>query len=103
MRERLPLPDRIANAPQMYLGLELYYDAFWELGSCRALGWSVGPIPWVAINDYAVAFDLDEEQRETLSYMVRVLDQAYLGYHAPKPAGKKKWQPRATSNSSTSA
>ena len=99
MRERLPLPERIANAPQLQLGLELYYDAFWELGSCRVSGWSAGPIPWVAINDYAEAFEFDEEQREALTYYTRRLDQAYLMFHAPKETKGKKWQPRKQESS----
>lgn len=101
MRGRLPLPERIANAPRLQIGLELYYDAFWELGSCRAFGWSMGPIPWVAINDYAETFDFDGEQREALFHYVRVMDQAYLNFHAPKDTGNKghRWQPPEASES----
>jgi hypothetical protein len=104
MRERLPFPERIANAPRLQIGLELYYEAFWELGSCRAFGMSLGPIPWTAIQDYARAFDLDEKQREDLVYYVRVMDLEYLKFHAPKKPAKtatkgKWWRPQRHSDS----
>lgn len=92
-REGLPLPQKIANAPGLHMGLELYYDAFWELNTCRRVA-----IPWSEIVRYANEYDLNEEQRIWLSYLVRELDQAYLKHHAPKKAKKKgffsKW-PRA--------
>jgi hypothetical protein len=88
MREGLPLPKRIANAPTLFIGLELYYDAFWELDTCREVGWGWGPIPWSAIKDYAETFNFDDEQRDDLYYFIRVMDNAYLRYRHKKPAGK---------------
>jgi hypothetical protein len=87
-REGLPLPKKIANAPQLGLGLELYYDAFLELNSCRASGWGLMPIPWSAIRDYAETFDLDEEQFEDLYYYVRVMDTEFMKWHATHPGTK---------------
>lgn len=78
MRQRSPLPERIKNAPRLWLGLELYYDAFWELSTCRASGMAVMPIPWSAMRDYASTFGLDEAQEEDLFYLVRAMDNAYI-------------------------
>ena len=80
------------------LGLELYYDAFWELSTCRATGLALGPIPWSAIKDYAVTFGLDEAQEEDLFYLVRAVDNAFLSYHA-KGTGQSQ-PPRASQSSS---
>ena len=88
LRERLPLPKRIANAPELWLGLELFYDAFWDLNSCRDAGWSLGPVPWTVIHDFATAFQLDDEQFDDLYYYIRRMDDAYLKFFAPKE-GKK--------------
>jgi len=82
MRERLPLPAKIREAPSLFQGLELYYDAFLELSSCRFTGFALGPIPWTAMRDYAEAFELDEEQKDDLFYFVRAMDVAYLEHQA---------------------
>ena len=100
MREGRKLPAKIANAPELRMGLELYYDAFRELTTCRASGWSLGPIPWLAMREYAVAFQFSEEQSNWLYYLVRQMDEAYRDHHAPKKgkAGVKgsKWRPPKT-------
>jgi len=80
----MPLPDRIAKAPDLHIGLELYYAAFWELDTCRPIGWGMGPIPWAAVKDYAQTFDLDEEQQESLFFLVRKMDNEYLKYMSKK-------------------
>ncbi len=100
MRGGMPLPDRIANAPQLWFGLELYYEAFWELSTCRTSGWSVGPIPWLAISEYARVFQFSDRQSDNLFKYVRELDQAYLNFHSPK---KAPWQRHVGSDNSRSA
>lgn len=80
MRERLPLPARIQNAPSLELGLELYYGAFLDLHTCRPLGLDEGPIRWIDIHDYADRLELSEDQRDDLHYHVRAMDNAYLDW-----------------------
>lgn len=84
-----PLPDAIANAPEISLGLELYYEAFLELHSCRGVGFGEGPIPWTSIIDYCEAFDIDGEQREDLIYHVTRLDKVYLDWTRKKSEVKE--------------
>jgi len=81
---RKPLPKRIQNAPQLEMGLELYWEAFWDLSTCRAVGMGAGPIPWLAIRDYGLTFGLDEDQQEDLVYLVRMMDNAYLTHQSEK-------------------
>jgi hypothetical protein len=88
MRERLPLPHAIQSAPDLWLGLELYYGAFVDLNTCRQSGWSVSPIPWTAIADYARAFRIEGEQRDDLFFFVRAMDTAYLEFCEKKAAKK---------------
>lgn len=78
MRERLPLPKRIQDAPELWLGLELFYGAFLDLNSCRSSGWSLSPIPWTSIMDYAKAFEIEGEQKDDLFYFIRFMDEKYL-------------------------
>lgn len=73
-----PLPERIANAPELFLGSELYLCAFFDLDSERSHGMGLTRIPWSRIKDYAIAFDLDEQQTEDLLYYIPKMDNANL-------------------------
>lgn len=86
MRERLPLPRRIQDAPELHLGLEIYYDAFFDLHTCRPVGMGLGSIPWSVMKDYALTWGLDEDQMVDLFYYVRAMDKAYLDWVAKKEA-----------------
>lgn len=78
MRERLPLPQRIQNAPELEPGLELYYEAFHHLHSGRAVMMAELPISWMQIAEYGERTGLTEEQVEDLQHHVRAMDDAYL-------------------------
>lgn len=84
MAEGHELPERMQNAPRLMLGLELYWSAFWDLTTCRTTGWSVAPIPWSAMREYVEVYELDEEQAESLFYLIRSMDNAYMDYRARK-------------------
>lgn len=93
-RERRPLPDAIANAPDLWLGLDLFYMAFTDLTSCRSFSTGgPGPIPWSAIQIYCDAYEIKGEQREDVFYHVQHLDTAYLEWAAKKIGQKKDSAP----------
>lgn len=73
-----PIPEVIKNAPDLMVGLELFYNAFVELNSSRQFGFSEGPIPWKAIHDYCDANEIQGEQRSDLFYFVNEMDSEYL-------------------------
>lgn len=54
----------------------LYTDAFQELGTCRQIGMSLGPIPFYAIVEYAKLYKIDD--LEEFLYIIRKMDEAYL-------------------------
>lgn len=60
------------------MGLEMYFGAFLDLTSCRAIGMGLGPIPWTAINQYARAYDYSDEQEDDLQFYITRMDHAYL-------------------------
>lgn len=76
----LPMPDRIANAPQLELGLGLYLQAFFDLDTDRSHGMGLTRIPWTSIKGYALAFNFNSRQTEDLFYYIRKLDEANLQY-----------------------
>lgn len=78
LRMGKPIPDRILNAPELHLGLELYLNAFLDLDSERSHGFGLTAIPWTSIKQYADAFELDEVQTSDLFFFVKKMDQAHL-------------------------
>ncbi|MCP4897720.1 MAG: hypothetical protein GY906_12170 [bacterium] len=84
LRSRKPFPEKIANAPALALGLDLYWDAFQDLNTCRTSGFGAGPIPWSVILDYSRKYEFDEEQEEDLFYFIRVMDNEFLEHHSKK-------------------
>lgn len=84
MRVGQPLPDRIANAPELKPGLQLFLQAFFDLDAERTHALTLTPIPWTSIKAYADAYALDEEQTEDLLFLVRRMDDAHLKRLAKK-------------------
>ena len=78
LRERLPFPQAIQKAPDLWIGLELFFGAFLDLDGDRPSGWSMRPIPWTSLMNYAEAYNIVDEQREDLFYYVRAMDKAYV-------------------------
>lgn len=77
-RQGTPLPKSLQHAPTLNRGLQLYYDAFWQLHTCRQLGEVQGPIPWHHIDMWCQRHGLEGEAAADLHYHVERLDFAYL-------------------------
>lgn len=80
MRSNQPLPDPIANAPEIPLGLGFFYKAFQELSSERI----DGPIPGSAIRSYCRDEEITGELADDVKYHIRNLDNALLDYRRKK-------------------
>ena len=65
-----PLPESIANKPELFPGSAVYYDAFWDLKIENVISWQ-------SIANYAMFYGFDEEQTEDLFNHVRALDLAF--------------------------
>lgn len=83
-KNRQPLPAKFANVPELWPGLDVFYQAFFDLITCRSQGWGEGPIPWTAINEYAMANGYEGEHRDDLFYHVRSLDKTFLEWRRKK-------------------
>lgn len=84
----MPIPKKIANAPELWPGLAFYLNAFHVLESERVVGLELGPIPRSAIMEYGHELDMDDEGMDDLYYHVRSLDIFFMKWQAKK--GKKK-------------
>ena len=72
------LPERALNPPQLAVGLQFYWDAFWTLGADRAIGMSEGPIPWTAVHTFALSRGMSVDESDRLYRIVRAMDVVYL-------------------------
>jgi len=75
-------------------GYEWLYEAFVRLTTCRQIGMSQGPIPWTAIDQYATAEGLDEDERFMLFAVVRHMDTLFLDYSHQKQKQQQKQKPQ---------
>ncbi|QDP56587.1 MAG: hypothetical protein GOVbin2380_22 [Prokaryotic dsDNA virus sp.] len=89
MRAGEQMPERIANAPELKPGLQLYLQAFFDLDAERTHALSLTPIPWTSIKAYAEFYALDLEQTEDLLFLIRRMDNAHLQRLAKKNGGGK--------------
>ncbi len=90
VRSGQPLPERIANAPELQTGLNLFLQAFFDLDAERTHALTLTPIPWTSIKAYAEAYDFDDEQTEDLLYHVRRMDDEHLKRLAKKASAGSK-------------
>lgn len=78
IRQGLPLPDSLENAPELFIGLNLFYSAFFDLHGCRQLGNALGPIDWITIDRYCERYEIEGEQYEDMHFFLGRMDYAYL-------------------------
>lgn len=99
----------MVNQPELDIGLELYWDSFWDLTTTRAAGFGVAYISWFAVDDYAKRMEFDADQTEELHFVIRRMDDAFVNFHSgSKPGsnggkGDSGWQRQTDSPSSLGA
>lgn len=59
-----------------------YWNVYWLLHYDRFNGMSIGGIPFVAIDAYANRFGVDGDDFETLLFIIRSLDAAFMKHQA---------------------
>jgi hypothetical protein len=75
----VPIPQRIAEAPELLPWLNHVFGAFFELSTCRH---ELGPIPWTALHLYVQAHEV--EDLEWFTGLIRAMDSAYIAHHNKK-------------------
>lgn len=68
----VPPPDVIQDAPELLLGLGLYYEAFFDLSGDRGLN---DRIPWSVMKQYADWLGLEGEGFERFVYLLKQMDE----------------------------
>jgi len=93
LRLNAPLPDKIANVPDLNTGLEFYLEVYLDLCSDKNVGFGEGPIPWSAMNEYAKRYNIADEEFERMVSVLRAADAEVLK-GKQKTAERKKGKQR---------
>lgn len=75
-----PPPDAMANAPELRDDLVIFWRAYDELSTCRGYAGMSGvptPIPWTAIDRYAIRHGIHTDLFDDLVEIVRAMDDAF--------------------------
>ena len=88
MQKNLKVPERIVNKPVLMLGLELYLIAFQNLNCDRVSGFELGPIPTMAILNYAKYNGVEGIEADNFLYIIRCMDNAFIRFHDKKQKAK---------------
>lgn len=86
-RRGIPPPDAIKDAPSLREDLSVYWEAFQHLSTCRAfagMNGVPGPIPWTAIETYALRHEFVDGAFDDLVIIIREMDSAYGDYMLKK-------------------
>ena len=70
------------TAPELRPDLLFYWDAFNDLSTCREVGMSVGPIPYLAILTFAKEEEIKGIEFEELKHVITSMDGVYLDHIA---------------------
>lgn len=82
------VPDELFPPVDPIAGYETWLEEFWELGTERQLGQTVGPIPASAIRERCQ--ELPEQQQALFYRVMRALDRTYLHGNKPTKAFSKE-------------
>jgi hypothetical protein len=89
LRLNAPLPDKIANMPDLNLGLDFYMEVYLDLCSDKDVGFGEGPIPWSSMDNYAKRYDIVGYEFERMVMILRSADGEILK-GKQKTADRKK-------------
>lgn len=64
--------------------LRMYWDAFHDLSTCRQIGMASGPIPWTALNEYALRYGIVGDGFDRFCRLIRAMDDVV----------REKWSPK---------
>src|SRR4051794_21103410 len=64
-----------------------YLSAFWEIATCRPIGFGRAPVPFTAIDVWASRHGLAGEEFEFFADLIRACDRAWLEFAAEQDGG----------------
>lgn len=83
------MPEWYEDEPVVEIADDFYMKSFYDLGTERQSGMSLGPIPWSKIVTYAQHYGLDPDVTEAFVDIIRTMDTEYMAYNAEQQAKNK--------------
>lgn len=71
-------PKALRDKPDLEIENTLYWNAFWDLETCRPVGFGIAKIPWTAIDQWASRHGYFGEAFERLTNIIAQMDGAYI-------------------------
>ena len=84
-KRKRPIPEFLQNVPKLKRQLLFYMEAFNELSTTRSVGFGVGPIPWTALDRYAVRYGVKDFDR--FVFLIRHMDDSFCKAKKPPKEG----------------
>lgn len=78
LRLNAPLPDKMANIPDLNLGLDFYLEVYLDLCSDKDIGFGEGPIPWSSMDNWAKRYNIVGYEFERMVSVLRYADNEIL-------------------------
>lgn len=80
-RQNMPIPEKIANAPELLPGLQMYLDCFNDLNHSRfnSSGF-VGHIHYNVIDLWCNNNDVEGDQKLAVLHIISKMDQVYINW-----------------------
>lgn len=78
----------VASRVEVFGHLAFEWSAFHALSTDRQLGMAMGPIPWSAIDRYAIRYRIDGDDFDRFAQLIQAMDVAFLDYHRAQNADK---------------
>jgi hypothetical protein len=78
------------DCPPLTLQQIVYWEAFQTLNSERAIGMSIGPIPWSKIIAYSKEYGMTRMERDRLIEAIRALDSVFVTFRNKQAAKSDK-------------
>lgn len=85
-----PPPAWSAQEPPLGEADGFFLLSFGDLSTCRTFGFAMGPIPWVAIVEYADRAGLLGQIHTGFVRVIREMDQEFLDWHEAEAKRERK-------------
>lgn len=81
--------SHLPTKPKQYRACRQFIDDFHNLSTTRQMGFGVGVISWLSVQEYAIIRGYDEFLTHFLHNVIRELDPIFVSYHNDKPTQSK--------------
>lgn len=83
------VPAAFLDRPEIEAEHLLFWDAFWEIGTDRQLGSSIGPLPYSSLRRYAADHGIAGDLLDLFRGVLRMVDGHFIKLNSPAPPGEE--------------